>query len=355
MAALGAYYILFIEFNVKKFPNGHPMTESFNFAVEMTKKYGQTLEEDEYQEFISMKQKQLIDEANKYISEQYVFAAAGIHNCDEFYKIYNDDSLRENETFYSAEAAFYSSECDYTGFKIEALEDIKTRFDGLDSEIYGDIPSNLSEYGKSIMPYEVQDILSMWNINILTSVLICMIIIISPMSVVDNFREIRSLQYSSKNGRNLLITQLLATISSAFIIITLIAAILISLFAAKGTQIFWNNKMASFLGDVPYPDITMGQYVIVSIILIYLFVLGTAMIAFSFSLCCNNYISLVIKLIPLTVGTIILGNYLFGIDVAKLFIYFHFKICVVTCLVIFITGIITSFITINYKAKKDLL
>ena len=46
---LGAvHYFLFLDFEIRFFPNGHPAAEKYALAQEWTKKYGSTMEPDEY-------------------------------------------------------------------------------------------------------------------------------------------------------------------------------------------------------------------------------------------------------------------------------------------------------------------
>ena len=120
------YYYMFIDFNVKHFPNGHPVTEEVNFSIQMIEQFGLSMEEDEFSDFIQSTREELITEAETYINDIPIFAEAKIYSYEDYEKIHEKSNQTELET--NALWALLGEECDFVRFKLEALNNIENTY-----------------------------------------------------------------------------------------------------------------------------------------------------------------------------------------------------------------------------------
>ena len=78
LAILGVVFgYLFLEMPLKYFPNGHPMKEQYEQMKQWTKKYGTTLEENEYKD-AQKEVQELIARADTMIKKEERFSKEGI-------------------------------------------------------------------------------------------------------------------------------------------------------------------------------------------------------------------------------------------------------------------------------------
>lgn len=116
------FFSIFMEFDITVFPNGHPETETVDFTTEMTQRYGATLEEDEFADFMKNREG-LIAEAETYIKNNPIFAAAGIYSYADYETISQKEEQTKAET--DARWALLGEECDFVRFKLETLDRIE--------------------------------------------------------------------------------------------------------------------------------------------------------------------------------------------------------------------------------------
>ncbi|SHI23036.1 hypothetical protein SAMN02745823_03667 [Sporobacter termitidis DSM 10068] len=304
------FYLMFMEFYIKNFPNGHPTTEEYDYSVELTGKYGATLEDDEFREFIKVKDS-LILEANDYIKGNPEFAAAGILSYEDYLKLAEKDMTwtdEETEAF----DFLYSGKCHGIAYKLDRLSYIESayqnearRYENRISETgSAKEKARLNEIIETGQYHSILDIFLIENTNTYISwfsvlAILSVLIFLSPLLVRDRMQGIYLLQYTSRRGRKVLFSQLGAILISAFLLTTLEIAVFGAIYAAKGIQVFWNNGMDSFLGSYTFRFfITYGQYVLYSAGMIYLCTIGAALLAFALSKLSRNYITLILKLIP---------------------------------------------------------
>ena len=76
-------YFLFIEFDIKYFPNGRPSLDIYNIFVDMKDSYGEFMDEEEFEDF-KRKYEETKKEADEYIQSRKDFRELGITNYDEF-------------------------------------------------------------------------------------------------------------------------------------------------------------------------------------------------------------------------------------------------------------------------------
>lgn len=332
IAVMGLLFgFLFLEFPLNYFPNGPQCEQQHKLMQEWTKKYGTTMDKTEYKDALQTLKNRIgvtdaIANGSDLIGcgDEYSQQTASALDDYEFrYKVLNDN-LKENL---------------YT-----PAEQIRVK----------DIINNKKRDG--ILPYEIMgNTMEYWrwcSVFIILSV----IILIAPNITKDTLTGVRKLQYASKCGRKILKTQFFATILSAIGIAVLEVIILAVLYAKLGTWYFWNNPINSFFfGDIYWFDLNYGQYLLVILLLIILFTGSVAGIAFSLSCFSRNYISLMLKIIPVFFVLGMLNNnciiYLLSFDnpLYKLTGLKGMEIYI--GITVLLLGAVFSFVTLKYKFK----
>jgi len=316
------FYSIFMEAYIKYFSNGHSQTEEIAYSIEMTQRYGPTLEADEYSEFITTTREKLISEAETYIKNMRIFSEAGIHTFEDYEKIYNkrDRTALEEEATWT----LLGEESNFVRFKLQAIGNIEARFynypeyalERLASKAKSDKGlarireiQETEEY-RNIMDGWVFDNTVSYTSNLAILAVLAVLIFVSPLVVSDRTRNVHLLQYTAKHGRRILKRQLIAVILSAFLLTTALILIFGTIYSSNGTWPFWNNGLTSFLNlkvDAFWFDITYGQYIIAYIVMLYMLCLSAAAIAFVLSRFSQNPVTLILKLIPVFAVLGVLG------------------------------------------------
>lgn len=316
------FYVLFMHFHIKHFPNGHPFTELYDFSSELTEKYGPTLEKNEFESFMNTHE-MLIAEADTYIKNDPIFARVGVYSYEDYINLHKKSDFTQAEN--NAIWQLLGKENDFIEFKIQAFDSIKESYNGAPA-VYehsiSDLDSSIekkrlreileSEQYLSIMHYQVIEntfaYITLFGILAVLSI----VVFISPLLVSDTMSGVYLLQYTSKRGRKVLQSQLIATLISAFLLLSLETTIATMIYSLNGTHVFWNNGMNSFLGFFDFWfDVNFGQYVIFNAAMVYIISMGAALFAFVLSKLSRNYISLILKLIPMFVAMVFLCNKIF--------------------------------------------
>lgn len=318
------FYWLFMSFYIDFFPNGHPAIEEFEYSNELLDRYGPTLEEDEYVEFISANREKVIAEMERYIKSNPVFANVGISSYEDYERVDKKQNPTEAET--EALWTLFGKESNFVGFKLQTIEWIENQ--------YRDYPRYVSELMleatnqkeidrlnailetkeyTNIMEWEVYINTVRYTVYLAILSILAVFVLVSPLIVTDRARNVHLLQYSSKHGRKILQKQLLAVLLSAFMLTTLLILIFGAIYSTNGTWVFWHSGMTSFLnGPIFLFDITYGQYIVLYIVLLYTLCLGTAAMAFLFSRFSRNLITLILKLMPMFAVLTVLCLYVFN-------------------------------------------
>ena len=318
------FYWLFMSFYIDFFPNGHPAIEEFEYSNELLDRYGPTLEEDEYVEFISANREKVIAEMERYIKSNPVFAKVGISSYEDYERVYKKQNPTEAET--EALWTLFGKESNFVRFKLQTIEWIENQYRDYPryvSELMSEA-TNQKEIDRlnailetkeytNIMEWEVYENTVGYTVYLAILSILAVFVLVSPLIVTDRARNVHLLQYSSKHGRKILQKQLLAVLLSAFMLTTLLILIFGAIYSTNGTWVFWHSGMTSFLnGPIFLFDITYGQYIVLYIVLLYTLCLGTAAMAFLFSRFSRNLITLILKLMPMFAVLTVLCLYVFN-------------------------------------------
>ena len=312
------FFIMFMSYYVNYYSAGnHPQAEDVSYAKELVRRYGTAVSPEELASFIAVEQASLVIEAEAYFRTMPVFAEAGVFSYDDYtamLKRYWENEFTEAESH--AHWALLGEECDYVGFRLQALQAYEDHY-GL-SLITSSNPDSFyhilnerekERFDESVAQGEHRSILSYWTYYYTNDyakvfsilLMLSVLILVSPLLVSDRNSNVHHLQYSSKLGRKIVYRQFVATLFSAAALTTLLVLIFAAVFNVNGTYCFWNNNLSSDfnIGIYTVFSLTYGRWVMAMIALMYTMSLGVAALAFVLSRLSRNLITLVMKLIPL--------------------------------------------------------
>ena len=135
--------------------------------------------------------------------------------------------------------------------------------------------------------------LATWNI-------MGVILLLSPTLVRDRLRRVRSTQWSSRTGRGVLNTQIMAGLASSLLFSMISAAVYSALFLANGVLLFKDFPIYGIYSSCWF-DMTYGQYVLALVGLALLAGLITGALTLFFSNYSGNYVAMLLKAVPLLV------------------------------------------------------
>lgn len=305
------YYFL-IDFDIKYFPNGRPALDSYRIGVEMVETYGPHMSETEIADF-KKKYDEEVQKADQLLQSRDDFRAAGITSYEEFQNIDRENKsqmelhdkvtfeekidlfweLQERERlmeFHVAREVIVENEIDRQDTKgKERLNELKVSGQ---TDLYPEI---------SLMNFE-----SMIR-NIAITVLMSVVLVISPIFLSDRSKNLVDLQYTAKIGRSLFKKKAMAGLVSAIIVITALLTIYLSIYSLNKPSVFFDIPINSFIGDWIWYDLTFFQYIMFSVMAIYMLGIILALIAMGISTIIPNYITLIGVQVPVIIALLTFG------------------------------------------------
>lgn len=300
---------LFIGFWLEYFPNGQPNTQNFDLSVEMLNKYGTTVDENEFKDFekeTALREK----EADEYLIKDKDAQALGIKSYKEYLEE-NSKSRGGNEKVEVLHSKIMFNENVYLFWELQARRSIISSYRDM---IYGtdDNTPKMDERVKEIESGgEINSVLNDCVVenynNLISSFAVLLVIsiafVISPIFLKDNKNKANLLQYSSKLGRGIAKKKIIASMIVTFLMATLEIGVLFILYAKNNTLQFWNCSINSkFVTTISWFDLTFGQYIILSIILMYIVAFVVASLSLFVSSKVKSYVSLIGVQVPLLGG-----------------------------------------------------
>jgi hypothetical protein len=296
-------YFLFIEFNVKYFPNGRPYGDIYRIMVQMQKDYGTQMDSKEFENFKSI-YKEKVKEADKYIEEHKEFSEIGIENYNEFTKAedtkMNDKDRKKFQKL--SDGIFFDKGVDLF-WELQARAQIIQKYQLSLFSIYEfpttkqiarikEIINNKSDTSvfSGVIFGNYNDLIFYVSMTILLSI----IFMISPIFLKDNKRNITSLQYTTKRGRKLFKSKVVAGSIAAFIISTTQLICMFILYSHNNVGMFFNaNINSSLTFRLSWYDLTFIQYIVITVVAVYLLVFVVTIMTMLISGLVHNYIALV--------------------------------------------------------------
>lgn len=307
-------YYLFISFNFEYFPNGRPEGDYYKISIQMIKDYGTSMDKKEFLNFKELYNKQ-IEQANKYFQARPEFVAAGITTYDKFN---NMDKIDENDEklnkIYSKLYSKVMFEDNVDMFwELETREQLIIDYEWID----GIVNTNTSRLNKneiqryneiikngsitSILPGAVfrnyNELIKSYAVLIVLSI----IFMVSPIYIKDSLNKVNYLQYTSKTGRKIFKTKLVAALMSSFIIISVHLTCFSILYSHNKVGMFFNSSINSiFNGSLSWYNINFIQYIALTVVGIYVLGFAVTLIVTFVSRIAPNYITLIGMQVPIT-------------------------------------------------------
>ena len=304
-------YFLLIEFDIEYFPNGSEIY-SYNLGVEMIEKYGITMDEDEFIDF----EKTYADEVTKaddYLQSKVEFGEEGLGTYRKFrdYDWWNaserTSELHDDLFFNQSVDLFW--ELQERERLIEFYEWKDVIQDGLTKKKQQRYEELIAQEKFGVYTEVAIKNLKTFIANVGIAILFSVVLVISPSILKDRSRQIVPLQYSTKKGRNLFKTKLLAGIFATFIVITALLTVYFSLYSSNNTSMYFDVRVNTFIANESWFDPTFFQFILLCIAGIYIIGLVFALLSMAFSSLVPNMVSLIGIQIPFVVGFLIIGLY----------------------------------------------
>ncbi|MEG0732093.1 MAG: hypothetical protein RR470_06830, partial [Vagococcus sp.] len=322
------FYQLQLNFLYTGLPNGF-QTEIYKYVFKWRSDFGKTMTDADFSK-VEEDYQTLRKEADKYVLESDYGKKNDLKNYTEFRKseetlpkgsIYDmspqdEQKMSEYSQFNTNNLFFQLSAYEMIKEGLGRFESEKNFFDQRESS---DKRRSLirqvifeEESWRNILPEGLPGTLASHVADMLLLAMVCMGMLLPSVFVKDNLLKIKSTQWSSRRGRSLIRTQYLATQIGAFIIITVL--LLIFLLPIVGTKFsqFFDSALNSFLtesfldSEYSFLHVTFGQWIWLLVLLVYLVGLSFSSGVFLVAQTSKNYLSMLMKLIPLLAVFIVL-------------------------------------------------
>ena len=354
----GLFYYMFLNFNLINFyPNGHPTAESLEIGKRMLEKYGLTIDAQEREEFETVDYPAIKQEANRKLAGIKEFREAKITTVDEL------DALSEKTDDASKELthklldtlfvpASYPPDPHYMyqharDFTIPSFHDMEASAEyrisntpaGAARERIEALEKRAASEGLPVLPdWPVLEIWLEMAQDLSVILLFTVAVLISPYLVHERRSGVRRLAYTCRKGRSLFATQFGASLVIAALAEAVQFAVFILLFLTgphRADLLFLDCDVS--YGRGLWWDMTFGQYMIWTSVILFVLAFGFAMLSFAVSKLCKNYIAVLAAQIPL----LFLAGKLSGRIIGTLFsvnrpLYFDLLVCA-TCVLLPLT------------------
>jgi hypothetical protein len=302
-------YFFLIEFDIKHFPNGRPALDSYHIGIEMIEKYGTHMDEEEFLDFKEVYDEQ-VKVADQYLQSQKGFVVADIDSYEKFNTYDWGNSSTEAEELRNK--VFHEDQVD-TFWELQErgrlikFYDMKDELRGYDNAQQKQRAEELiasKKYGvyPEVVIMNFRDFIG----NVTIAILFSVVLVISPMILKDRSRQMLALQYTSKKGRNLYKTKILAGLISTFSVITALLIVYFGIYSLNDTSMYFDVPINTFIGNESWYDPTFFQYILLCVVAIYVIGFVFGLLAMSFSSIVPNSMALIGIQIPFIVGMIIL-------------------------------------------------
>ena len=300
-------WFLFMTFNIENFPNGSDKY-IYDVSVKILNEYGTSMNKEEFEDLKKYREKRA-KEASEYLLTKDVFVKSGLSTYDEFVNRSENKSIEKLDELYSN---IMFEENNYLFWEIQELDYVIDRYENKDFWIgLGGLEENQAQKQRhenirnsdatySPLNFRIMENYHALIFGITLLILICVPTLIIPIFMNDNKNKVNYIQYSSKTGRKLFEKKIVASIISSFVVATVQLGVLLVVYKANNTYMFWDCSINSAISDMAsWYDITFGQYIILSVVLNYIVAFITCMISIFVSSKASTYISAIGIQIPI--------------------------------------------------------
>ena len=304
-------YKIFIDFHIETFPNGRPDGDVYEIAKDFVEEKGINASEEGIEYFIKLKEK-YEEESDNYLLNDPLARELGISSYKElkdaaYRKTDNDAKVKELnnkimfeeyvDSFWKVQASdyfvnMYEVNNDYNASKeqIERINEI------INNKSYRDV-----------FPEVVLNNYNSFIFNSMTLIIVSIIFLLAPIFTKDRQRNLEQIQYATKRGRKLYKDKIITALIASAIIVTIELGILFFMYLTRENtvEVFYNASINSWFNFGYYWfDLTFKEYIIVTIIFVYIFALCLVMLITFISRKCCRYITLIGISLLLSIGLI---------------------------------------------------
>ena len=352
---------IFISFWIEVFPNGSE-TPDFNLSVQMLKDYGTTMDEKEFEDF---KEKSALreKEADEYLKGDKEAQELGIKSYRELRE--SLDKGKTDEKVEALHSKIYFKDNVYLFWEMQSRESLIASYENplnRNAELYSSKPNKykrLKELEKGDQLKSVLSYVTFLNYDSLITnfsilVVVTLAFIISPIFLRDEKNKVNLLQYSSKTGRKMGSKKVISAMITAFGISTLELIGLFLMYIPNDTLQFWNCSINSkFNYMVSWFDLTFGQYIMLTILVIYIITFVVTSVSLFVSSKVKSYVALIGVQVPI-LGALIMFLYNIGLNHMTTINYPKY-IPLITYMVFIIISILLIINLLKNEKNRDVL
>lgn len=351
------YYIA-IEFRMTYFPNGNPSTNIYSVSKKIIEERGNDFSDSD-KEYLEDMYKHLLSVTGKYLENNEIARKYGVKDVRTLVdKAYTAGGVEGQELGELNNKIFFKEGVE--GFwDYEAVSWMRDMYNNNENSLkLSKLPHNADRIDEiiknkefnSILPSEVIDNYNEVIVYSFVTILLSVVFVISPVFTYDKRRNMEYVQYSSKRGRRIFKDKVIASIISGIGITTTILGWVFYLYNnRKNTvEMFYDSSINSFFSGYSWINITFREYMIISIVLLYLTVISVTILICYVSRLIGGYIPLIGIMILITYGIEYVVN---GYILKYIFNIYRFKF-----LEVFVLGgfIIIGATLIYTRYRKEL-
>ncbi|MBT2639799.1 hypothetical protein [Bacillus sp. ISL-39] len=308
------FYQLFIMFDFEYFPNGRPAGDTFKVGEEMMAKYGQFMDEKEFEDFKKVYE-QRVEDATAYLQSEPEMKAAGMGSYEEF----KNADLEQDQKKSELHAKVMFEDGVDVMWELQAREyliDLYERpewFGSYGIELTDEQSDRVEELltsrnASAIFLQEVFENYKTLSGNLAILILISVMIIVTPLYMADRRNKMNLLQYSTKVGRRLFYKKFVAAFIAVVTVITVQLAVFFYLYRGNDTAQFLDKKVSSiFSFFISWWDLTFLQYILLTVMSMYIMGIAILLLVAFISSAAPNYMTNIGLQIPLAAIFIAIG------------------------------------------------
>lgn len=290
------YWALF-EFDISHFPNGRPAGDTFAIEQQLIPKYGAEIDEKEFKDLIAMYEQE-VDKANNFFAHDPKAQDVGLTTYEAFRNIDRENELQSDYHDY----LFFQSKEDLP-WVMQSLESLLENYNHREKalRVYIEETSGARQqrykqlYQEEKFPVYSSIVLDNFHSikkSLAIIVLLSISILLSPIFLRDRLTSVFPLQYTSKKGRRIFWTKWLAGLVSAMLTSGALLIIYLAMYSTNDTSIHLGLPLYSF--DSHYwSDMTFFQYIILSIVAIFIVAVLLGILSMAISIFARNTIALI--------------------------------------------------------------
>jgi hypothetical protein len=329
--------------------------------MEMIEQYGYQMNQEEFEHFKKVYEKERAA-ADAYLQARQEYVDAGL---DTYEKFRTADIEKKQEIRKLTNQIMFVDEVDLF-WELQAREHLIEYYEYrnfLYSNMkFGDLPLTAEQKERikdtiasgNIMSYEVFENYNSLIRHVAILIVISIMFMISPIFLQDRRNHVVFLQYSNKTGRKIFNLKLLAAFIATGFITTVQLGLFFILYRGNKVGIFLNANINSvFTHEVFWFELTFLQYILLTIVSIYILAFTLTIIVAVLSNRAPNYISVVGLQVPLAIllFVVVIDYLVVRITNIRLPIYFLPSAYVLLILI----GSFLYFWSVKREKKVDLL